>query len=114
MEILPGRDGKLSVQDVLACAQRCRDSGGAEYLTRPALVCIFFPTESGTLCSLEELEALSAVCRRFGMMLFADGARMSYGLMADGCDVTLKDFGRLADAFYLGGTKCGAMFGEAP
>lgn len=110
---LPNVDGKLTAEAVESCARRYVESGEAEYITRPAMVYLSFPTESGTLYSRAELEAISAVCRRYGMLLFVDGARMSYGLMSEANDLTLKDFGRLADVFYLGGTKCGAMFGEA-
>ena len=74
---------------------------------------ISFPSESGTVYSLAELEALRAVCDEFGMYLFVDGARLAYGLAASGNDVTLPDIARLSDAFYIGGTKCGALFGEA-
>ena len=71
------------------------------------------PTEYGTLYSLSELEALSAVCRELGLYLFLDGARLGYGLMAKDYDVTMADIARLCDVFYIGGTKVGALFGEA-
>lgn len=89
------------------------NSGEAEYLTRPSLVYVSFTTEYGTLYTKAELTAISAVCRKYHMYLFVDGARMGYGLGAAENDLTLADFGRLADAFYIGGTKCGAFFGEA-
>ena len=63
--------------------------------------------------SKAELEALSAVCKKYGLYLFLDGARLGYWLASEGCDVTLADLARLTDAFYIGGTKCGALFGEA-
>ena len=110
---VPNRDAKLTADQVRACAEAYRDEGEAEYLTEPKAVYLSFPTEQGTLYTLEELKALRAVCREFGLYLFVDGARMSYGLTAPGCDVTLPDLAALADAFYLGGTKCGALFGEA-
>lgn len=110
---VPNRDAKLTADQVRACAEAYHDEGEAEYLTEPKAVYISFPTEQGTLYTLEELKALRAVCREFGLYLFVDGARMSYGLTAPGCDVTLPDLAALADAFYLGGTKCGALFGEA-
>ena len=77
------------------------------------MVYVSFPTEYGTLYTLDELEDLRSACDEYGLMLFIDGARMSYGLAAECNDVALSDFARLADAFYLGGTKCGALFGEA-
>ena len=79
----------------------------------PKLVYISNPTELGTLYTLKELENISQVCRQFGLYLFVDGARLGYGLTAQGNDVTLADLARLTDVFYIGGTKCGAMFGEA-
>ena len=82
-------------------------------MTRPSLVYVSFTTEYGTLYTKAELTAISAVCRKYHMYLFVDGARMGYGLGAAENDLTLADFGRLADAFYIGGTKCGAFFGEA-
>ncbi len=71
------------------------------------------PTEYGTLYSLAELEGLSAVCRAHGVALYVDGARLAYALASDGNDVDLPDLARLVDAFYIGGTKCGCLLGEA-
>ena len=79
----------------------------------PGAVYISHPTEYGTVYSLAELEGLAQVCRDFGMRLFMDGARLGYGLAAAGADVTLPDIARLCDAFYIGGTKVGALCGEA-
>ena len=110
---LPETDGKISAAQIEACAAAYYDDNEAEYLTEPKLVYISFPTEKGTLYSLHELEEISSVCHKYDMYLFVDGARMGYGLGAPGNDVTLRDFARLADIFYIGGTKCGAMFGEA-
>ena len=77
------------------------------------MVYISNPTELGTLYSLAELEDLSAACRENGLYLFLDGARLGYGLVAKGNDMTLNDLARLCDVFYIGGTKVGALFGEA-
>ena len=74
---------------------------------------ISHPTELGTLYTLRELEDLSRVCREANIPLYMDGARLGYGLAAEGTDVTLKDIARLCDVFYIGGTKVGALFGEA-
>ena len=79
----------------------------------PGMVYISHPTEYGTLYTKAELEALSAVCHTYQMPLFVDGARLGYGLVAKGADVTLADLARLADVFYIGGTKVGALCGEA-
>lgn len=110
---LPGTDGKINAEQIRKCAAAYYDNGQAEYLTEPRLVYISFPTEQGTLYSLEELTAISRVCREYGIYLFVDGARMAYGLSSSKNDVSLADFARLCDVFYLGGTKCGAYFGEA-
>ena len=77
------------------------------------MVYLSHPTEYGTLYTKAELEAISRVCGENNLLLFVDGARMGYGLAADGADVTLPDLARLTDVFYIGGTKVGALFGEA-
>ena len=79
----------------------------------PGMVYISHPTEYGTLYSKAELEALSAVCHTYHMPLFVDGARLGYALVSEGTDVTLADLARLTDVFYIGGTKVGALCGEA-
>lgn len=112
-ETVPARDGKLAAADLRAVAQGYAESPVSEHVTVPRMAYISFPSESGTVYSLAELEALRAVCDEFGMYLFVDGARLAYGLAASGNDVTLPDIARLSDAFYIGGTKCGALFGEA-
>ena len=110
---LPNTDGKLTSRQIAACAAEYYEGGAPEYLTEPKLVYISFPTEQGTLYSKRELRAISEVCKKYGMYLFVDGARMGYGLGAEDNDLTLKDFAELTDVFYIGGTKCGALFGEA-
>lgn len=112
-ETVPARDGKLAASDLRAVAQGYAESPVSEHVTVPRMAYISFPSESGTVYSLAELEALRAVCDEFGMYLFVDGARLAYGLAASGNDVALPDIARLSDAFYIGGTKCGALFGEA-
>ena len=106
-------DGKITAQQVrdLVAAHRANDS--FEHENQPKMVYISNPMELGTLYSLAELEALSAACRDNGLYLFLDGARLGYGLMSEGNDVTLKDLARLCDVFYIGGTNVGALFGEA-
>ncbi len=110
---LPNTDGKISAQQVEECAAEYYGSGAPEYLTEPKLVYLSFPTEKGTLYSKQELGEISAVCKKYGMYLFVDGARMGYGLGSEKNDLTLSDFAELTDMFYIGGTKCGALFGEA-
>ena len=79
----------------------------------PGMVYISHPTEYGTLYSLSELQEISSVCRKNGLPLFLDGARLAYALSCSCNELSLKDIARLCDVFYIGGTKCGALFGEA-
>ena len=90
-----------------------RTDESMEHTAQPKLVYISNPTEYGTIYTLAELEALSGVCRENGLYLFLDGARLGYGLQCRENDVTMQDLARLCDAFYIGGTKVGALFGEA-
>ena len=110
---LPNTDGKIDARQIAACAAVYYDGGTPEYLTEPKMVYLSFPTEKGTLYSKRELREISEVCKRYGMYLFVDGARMGYGLGSECNDLTLRDFTELCDVFYIGGTKCGALFGEA-
>ena len=110
---LQGADGKLSaaaLEDMLAAwhADDTRD-----HTVMPGMVYLSQPTEYGTLYSLQELSAIRACCDRYGLSLYADGARLAYALACPENDVSLADLARLCDAFYIGGTKCGALFGEA-
>lgn len=110
---VPSDDGKITAEQVRRVVDTHRASGSFEHEAQPKLVYISNPTELGTLYTLGELEALSAVCREKGLYLFLDGARLGYGLAAADNDVTLPDLARLCDVFYIGGTKVGALFGEA-
>lgn len=110
---LPQHDGKLDAAEVRALCEAYWTDENREHITAPGAVYISHPTEYGTVYSLAELEGLAQVCRDFGMRLFMDGARLGYGLAAAGADVTLPDIARLCDAFYIGGTKVGALCGEA-
>ena len=113
IETLPSADGKLSAAQLAQKVKSCRESAVPEHITQPRMVYISHPTEYGTLYSLRELEELRAVCDAYGLLLFLDGARLGYGLGSPETDVTLRDIARLTDVFYCGGTKCGALFGEA-
>ena len=110
---LEGKDGKLCADKVENYVKSFYDDSAHEHMVFPGMVYISHPTEYGTLYSLSELEALSEVCRRYEIPLFLDGARLGYGLMSIGSDVTLQDITRLCDVFYIGGTKVGALCGEA-
>lgn len=110
---IPHQNGKLTAEAVDAYIEAFRRDEAWDHMVWPGMVYISQPTEYGTIYSLAELEALSAICRKWSIPLFADGARLGYGIMAEGADVGLKDLARLCDVFYIGGTKVGAMFGEA-
>ena len=110
---VPSADGKITAVQVRQAVEDHYGSDCVEHTTQPKLVYISHPTELGSLYTLTELEALSAVCREKGLYLFVDGARLGYGLAAADNDVTLADLARLCDVFYIGGTKVGALFGEA-
>lgn len=113
IEALPADNGKIAAVQVEKVAHDYRISGIPEHITQPKLVYVSFPTEMGSLYTLAELEALRAVCDEYDLYLFVDGARMGYGLASPANDVRLADIARLSDAFYIGGTKCGTLFGEA-
>ncbi len=110
---LPATLGKIGARQVEACVEVWENDVNRDHMVMPGMVYISQPTEYGTLYSLAELEGLSEVCHRHGMKLYVDGARLAYALAADENDVTLADLARLCDAFCIGGTKCGALFGEA-
>lgn len=103
--------GKINAEQVRDCLKTYRGSGIEEHIPEPAMVYVSQPTEYGTIYSLDEFEALRAVCEDYELLFFVDGARLGYGLAAS--DVSLPDLARLTDIFYIGGTKCGALFGEA-
>lgn len=110
---VPNRDGKLTAGQVRQAVREHYASSSFEHTVQPKLVYISHPTELGTLYTRRELEDLSAACRELGLYLFLDGARLGYGLAARGNDVSMADLARLCDVFYIGGTKVGALFGEA-
>ena len=110
---MPHRDGKLAADTVRACMEEYLQDDNRDHMVMPGMVYISHPTEYGTLYSLEELREISGVCREYRIPLYLDGARLAYALACPENDVTLPDLGRLCDAFYIGGTKCGALFGEA-
>lgn len=110
---IEGKDGKISAEAVDRYITAFRADEAWDHMVWPGMVYISQPTEYGTLYSKAELEALADVCHKWEIPLFADGARLGYALASPATDVTLKDLARLCDVFYIGGTKCGAMFGEA-
>ena len=110
---VPEKDGKLSAGDVRACLAAYWQDENREHMVMPGMVYLSQPTEYGTLYSLSELTAINAICADYRIPLYVDGARLAYALGCEKNDVSLPDLARLADVFYIGGTKCGALFGEA-
>lgn len=109
-----GREGKIDAGQIAAlCREHYSPANPTEHTVQPGMVYLSHPTENGALYSRRELEAIRAACDEFGLFLYVDGARLGYGLTARGADVTLPDLARCCDAFTIGGTKCGALFGEA-
>ena len=106
---VPKEDGKLTPADVLSVIRSHPD----EHMVKPRMVYISQSTEVGTVYTRHELEALRAVCDRQNLLLYLDGARLASGMTAEDCDLIPADLHRLCDAFYIGGTKNGALFGEA-
>ena len=110
---LPGLDGKMSSQVLAKYLNDFMHDGNNAHAVYPGLVYITFPTELGTIYTARELDDIYQVCLRYEIPLYIDGARLGYGLMADGNDITLPWLARHCDVFYIGGTKIGALCGEA-
>ena len=110
---LPHRDGKLSAETVRECMEEYLQDANRDHMVMPGMVYLSHPTEYGTLYSLAELRAISDVCRHYRIPLYLDGARLAYALACPENEITLPGLGALCDAFCIGGTKCGALFGEA-
>ena len=110
---LPSRDGKISAQQVDDYCTSHYEDDTHEHIVQPGMVYISHPTENGTIYSKEELTALYNACRKHHIPLFLDGARLGYGLMCDASNMALPELAHLCDVFYIGGTKVGALFGEA-
>ena len=110
---LPHQNGKLSAQDIRIALDRYWKDETHEHMVMPGMVYLSQPTEYGTLYSLSELKEISELCHQNQIALYVDGARLAYALACPENDVTLPDLAALCDAFYIGGTKCGALFGEA-
>lgn len=110
---IPGQDGKITADKVRAYVRQFFADENRSHMVQPGMVYLSQPSEYGTLYSLAELEDMRAACDELGLLLYVDGARLAYALSCPNNDVTLKDMARLCDVFYIGGTKCGALFGEA-
>lgn len=110
---LPSEDGKITAAQVQEAYDAHWADGSHEHIVQPGMVYISHPTENGTLYTKEELKALYETCNRLGLPLFLDGARLGYGLMSEKSDLSFPEIAAYTDVFYIGGTKVGALFGEA-
>lgn len=110
---LPTEDGKITAEQIKAYVEQHFADASFEHTVQPKMVYLSNPTELGTIYSKAELQAIYNVCRKHGLYLFLDGARLGYGLMCTENDLTLADIAANTDVFYIGGTKVGALFGEA-
>ncbi len=110
---IPQHEGKIRAGELEDYLEAFWADETHSHMVHPGMVYISHPTEYGTLYNKEELKSISAVCKRYEIPLYLDGARMGYGLMSYRTDVTLKDIAEYCDAFYIGGTKVGALCGEA-
>lgn len=110
---IPGYEGKMHAEDLENYFQVFYENESYEHTVFPGAVYMSLSTEYGTLYSKAELAAIHAVCQKREIPLFVDGARLAYALAADECDITLPELAQLCDVFYIGGTKVGALFGEA-
>ena len=110
---LPSHNGKMSAEDLEAWLKAFHADPTLEHMVIPGMVYITFPTELGSVYSAVEIENILSVCRKYDLRLFVDGARLGYGLASSECDFDLAWLARHCDAFYIGGTKVGALCGEA-
>lgn len=110
---LPSAEGKITAQQVRDALEAHYNDPSSEHIVQPGMLYISFATELGTLYKRQELIDIKKVCAEWSIPLFIDGARLGYGLMSSECDITIKELASIADVFYIGGTKQGALFGEA-
>lgn len=110
---IPGVEGKINAKEVDEYIETFYDDANYKHMVFPGMVYITYPTEYGSLYSKEELQALAKVCHKHNIPLYIDGARLGYGLVSEQADVTIADIAEISDIFYIGGTKVGALCGEA-
>lgn len=110
---IPQHEGKIDGTELNDYLETFFSDGNNEHMIFPGMVYISHPTEYGTLYTKKQLTKISSVCRKNNIPLFMDGARLGYGIMAKSTDLSLEDIAGLCDVFYIGGTKCGALCGEA-
>lgn len=109
----PNQNGKITIEQIDEFMRQRNFEAVVEHSVEPKLVYITYPTEIGTLYTKKELEDLHAYCKKNDLYLYLDGARLGYGLTAEDGDITFEDIAKNCDMFYIGGTKCGALLGEA-
>ena len=110
---LPSHNGKIDAAELSRFLVDYDQDANHDHIVMPGMVYISHPTEYGTLYSHSELEEISRICRQHHIPLYLDGARLAYALACPQNDLSLQDLAALCDVFYIGGTKCGALFGEA-
>ena len=110
---LPGHNGKMDPAELRHYLEHFYADPTWPHMVFPGMVYISFPTEYGTIYTRDELQAIKSICEDYEIPLFIDGARLGYGLMSPAADVDLKALAQLCDVFYIGGTKVGALCGEA-
>ncbi len=110
---LPSHEGKMSADELRAYLDGFYKDDNHDHMVFPGMAYISFPTEYGTIYSKQEITDIHNICKDHGIPLFIDGARLGYGLMAHSCDLSIKELANLCEVFYIGGTKVGALFGEA-
>ena len=110
---LMSKNGKLAADDIKKFCVDFYADVNHEHMVYPGMVYISQPTEYGTLYSKKEIEEIRSICNEYSIPLFLDGARLAYAIGSNECDTGLEDIARLCDVFYIGGTKCGALIGEA-
>ena len=110
---LPQEEGKIKVKDLIKFLEDYYADESHEHMPFSGMVYLSHPTEYGTLYTKTELEGIAEICHRYEMSLYLDGARLGYGLMSMNTDITLHDIAEICDVFYIGGTKMGALCGEA-
>ncbi len=110
---VPSHEGKMTLEDLKAAFLGYKNDPNRPHWVKPKMVYISQPTELGTLYTKKELKDIYSYCQKQGLYLFVDGARLGYGLAAAHNDITLPFLANNCDAFYIGGTKCGALLGEA-
>lgn len=106
-------DGKVKPAVLRKYLEGFYEDANHEHMVFPGMLYLSYPTEYGTLYTRKELEEIAGICQSYQIPLFLDGARLGYGLMSRGCDLTLEEIAKLTDVFYIGGTKVGALCGEA-